>query len=157
MEDQLTKALRDVSLMEGQNNRLKEALISLLDAVLSFAGTAVVANDGARAKIKRAIASADEVLRMSGMLEEAPLQTGTLHDAKVVSVKKEFSVVILNLGRESGVRVGTQFEIYRVDRPIATVIITDTRDHISAALVQNLNVANDPPWVTDTAQVATTE
>jgi hypothetical protein len=157
VEDQLTKALRDVSLLEGQNRRLKEALIALSDAVLSFAGTAVVANDKARADIERAIAAADEVLRKGGLLEEAPLETGTLHHAKVVSVKKEFGVVILNVGRESGLRVGTQFEIYRVDRPIGTVIVTDTREHISAALVQNLNVANDPPRVTDTARVATTE
>lgn len=157
VEERLVKATADIRLLEGQKSKLSDALISLTDAALRFVGTVVTPNEAARADVERAVAAADDALGIGTRLEKAPLQTGSLHDCRIVSVKKDFGVVVLNVGRDKGVRIGMPFEVRRVDRPIGSVIVVDVRDNICAALVQNLNVANDPPKVTDIASVATTD
>jgi hypothetical protein len=157
IEGRMAKAVRDISLLETQKGELRDALIGLSDAALHFVGTVVEPNAAAAADVQTAIASADEALGMGTKIERAPQATGTLHSSRIVSVKKDFGVVVLNVGREHGVRIGMPFEVRRVDRPIGSLLIVDVRDNISAALVQQLADANDPPRVTDTATISTTE
>lgn len=157
VEERLVKAMNDLRLLEGQKAKLSDALIALSDAALRFVGTVVEPNAAARADVEAAVSAADDALGIGTQIEKAPQATGTLHDARIVSVKKDFGVVVLNVGREHGVRIGMPFEVRRVDRPIGSVLVVDVRDNICAALVQHLHVSDDPPRVTDTATVSTTD
>ncbi len=155
VEDRLAKALGDVILLERHRDTLSSALIAMADTALRFADTATGGDEMARASLEAAIDTADAALADVGGAE-APLQSGDLHDCQVVSVKKDYGVVILNVGREAGVRIGMPFEVRRVDRPIANVIVVDRRDHICAALVKDLIAGAENPQVGDAALVATT-
>jgi hypothetical protein len=62
----------------------------------------------------------------------------TLTDATVVEVKPEFALVVANIGRNAGAKVGMPFQVWRDNRRIGDVRVIDVRDRISGAVIQNL-------------------
>ncbi len=77
----------------------------------------------------------------------------TLTDASVIEVKPEFSLVVANIGRETGVRMGMPFQVWRGNRRIGDVRVIDVRDRISGAVTQNLVSEEDPIRVGDRLRV----
>jgi len=51
---------------------------------------------------------------------------------KVLAINKENKFVIVDLGQDAGVNVGRTFEVYREDKPIATIEVIQVRKEISA-------------------------
>ena len=82
---------------------------------------------------------------------------GTIHEASIIGVKDDHGVVVLNIGTNSGAKIGMPFKLFRKDRPVGTSIIIDVRDNISAALIKNLKIQEDYPKVGDLASVDTTQ
>ena len=82
---------------------------------------------------------------------------GTIHEASIIGVKDDHGVVVLNIGTNSGAKIGMPFRLFRKDRPVGTSIIIDVRDNISAALIKNLKIQEDYPKVGDLASVDTTQ
>ena len=82
-------------------------------------------------------------------------EPGQLADAKIVSVKPDLGVAILNVGVDSGAKPGMPFAVYRGDRPIANVLVTDVRQTLSGAIVRELFSAADPIQVGDIGRVDT--
>ncbi len=152
IEGKLVKAVNDLRLLEEEKAGLAGALIALSDAALQLVETAVSSSPEAVARVEAAVAEADSALGLGTARHPAAnASAGTLHDGQVISVKKDYGVVVLNVGREAGVRVGMPFELRRKDRPVGTVTVVDVRDRIAAALVKNLSVADDVPQVGDLA------
>jgi hypothetical protein len=93
----------------------------------------------ARAVLETELRAADRVLGVGG---GGPLdaQAGepTLTDATVVEVKPEFALVVANIGRNAGVKVGMPFQVWRDNRRVGDVRVIDVRDRISGAVIQNL-------------------
>jgi len=93
----------------------------------------------ARAALETELRAAD---RMLGVGEAEPLDAQaagpTLSDATVVEVKPEFALVVANIGRNAGVKVGMPFQVWRDNRRVGDVRVIDVRDRISGAVIQNL-------------------
>ncbi|MFA5145617.1 MAG: hypothetical protein WC723_06430 [Candidatus Omnitrophota bacterium] len=62
-------------------------------------------------------------------LEQASVAALT---GKVLAINKDTNFVIVNLGEESGVSVGSSFQVYRGDNPIAVVEVIQVRRDIAA-------------------------
>jgi hypothetical protein len=93
----------------------------------------------ARAALETELRAADRVLGVGGT-EPLDAQTAgpTLTDASVVEVKPEFALVVANIGRNAGVKVGMPFQVWRDNRRVGDVRVIDVRDRISGAVIQNL-------------------
>ena len=78
---------------------------------------------------------------------------GDLQNARVVSLKNELGIAVLSLGAKDGVKPGMPFEIFREDKPIAKVLVTEVRNAVCGAVVQELAAANDPVRVGDRGRV----
>jgi hypothetical protein len=93
----------------------------------------------ARAALETELRAADRLLGV-GAAEELDAQTAgpTLTDASVVEVKPEFALVVANIGRHAGVKVGMPFQVWRGNRRVGDVRVIDVRDRISGAVIQNL-------------------
>ena len=78
---------------------------------------------------------------------------GDLQNARVVSLKSELGIAVLSIGAKDGVKPGMPFEIYREDKPIAKVLVTEVRNSVCGAVVQELATANDPVRVGDRGRV----
>ena len=93
----------------------------------------------ARAVLEMELRAADRVLGV-GKAEPLDAQAAgpTLTDASVVEVKPEFALVVANIGRDAGVKVGMPFQVWRDNRRVGDVRVIDVRDRISGAVIQNL-------------------
>jgi hypothetical protein len=65
-----------------------------------------------------------------------------LNEARVISVKPEYSLVVCSVGRRHGFRIGTPLRIQRKDRLVGRALVVDSREDISGAVIQDL-VASD--------------
>ena len=158
VEGKLLKAVNDIRLLDEQKLKLSDALIALSDAALRIVAPDLETSPEAVMAVKRAMADADAVLGIdTSNGKDTQPAAGTLHNARVISTKKDHGVIIFNVGRRAGVRVGMPFRLQRQDRPVGRTIVVDVRDNISAAIVQTMTVADDIPRVGDIASVATTQ
>jgi len=157
VEGKLLKAVNDIRLLDEEKMRVSDALIALSDAALRLIDSVGDDSPEAVVAVKEAVMDADAALGIGSAKANDPQSAaGTLHHARVISAKKDFGVIVFNVGRDAGVRIGMPFRLHRKDRPIGRTIVVDVRDNISAALVQNLILADDAPRVGDIASVATT-
>ena len=75
-----------------------------------------------------------------------------LSAASVVSVKPELGVVVLDVGNRDGAKPGIPFNVFRADKPIARVLLTDVRGTISGAVIRELFSPSDKLMIGDRAQ-----
>ncbi len=158
VEGKLLKAVNDIRLLDEQNLKLSDALMSLSDAALRLVESGEGRSPEAVVALKMVMAEADAVLGIDrAKAKDAQYAAGTIHSARVISTKKDHGVIVFNVGRAAGVRVGMPFRLQRKDHPVGRTIVVDVRDNISAAIVQTMTVADDNPRVGDIASVATTQ
>ena len=71
----------------------------------------------------------------------------------ILDINKELGMVILNGGRQDGVKPGLQFAVVQGDRAVATVRVVDVRTAIAGAVIQK--PGRELPRVQDRAIVVT--
>jgi hypothetical protein len=86
-------------------------------------------------------------------VDAAPV-AATLLDGLVISTKDDLALVVINIGRRQGVQRGMPFEVLRDRRVVGTGRVVDVREHISGAVIQDLNSGQDPIKVSDHLRVA---
>jgi|GEM_PF-3890850 hypothetical protein len=64
---------------------------------------------------------------------------GTLETAQVVDVNARLQVVVLNVGREAGVRIGMPFLVLRGDRLIGRVRVVEVRRQVCGARIEEVD------------------
>lgn len=105
----------------------------------------------ARASLETQLRAASRLMQVG---DNEPTQGGpTLMDASVVEIKPEFALVVANIGREKGVRLGMPFQVWRGNRRVGDVRVIDVRDRISGAVTQNLVSEDNPIQVGDRLRV----
>lgn len=155
VQDRLLKALSDLRIVDEQKKKVSEALVSLAEASMLFARSAQTTDAASKQALETALANGDKVLRGASVGSDDPTITKNLHEARVVSLKQELGVAVLDVGSRDGVKPGMPFEIYREDKPVARVLVTEVRKGVSGAVVQELMNAADPVKVGDRGKVDT--
>jgi cell shape-determining protein MreC len=77
----------------------------------------------------------------------------SLMDGSVISVKDEWSFVVINLGEKQGVKIGMPMRVMRDDRKIATLRVVDVRQKICGAVIQEMDSEKEKIRVGDRLQV----
>ncbi|OYW73329.1 MAG: hypothetical protein B7Z37_21985 [Verrucomicrobia bacterium 12-59-8] len=151
-QERLLAALSDLRIMKEQRDELANALIELAESGMGLMKSAQNADPAAADRLNKAITLADAALVKAGGGENGQA-AGDLQNARVVSLKNELGIAVLSLGAKDGVKPGMPFEIYREDKPIAKVLVTEVRNSVCGAVVQELAAANDPVRVGDRGRV----
>ena len=107
----------------------------------------------ARASLEMELRASDRLLGVGADDLDAQAAGPTLTDASVVEVKPEFALVVANIGRNAGVKVGMPFQVWRDNRRVGDVRVIDVRDRLSGAVVQNLVSEEDAIKVGDRLRV----
>ena len=152
LQQRLLTALSDLRILEGQKRALATALMELTESSLAFARETVNVEGAPKQALNGGIAKAEAVLR-SLQGEASAADEGQLHHARVVSLKEDAGVVVLNVGLRQGVHPGMPFSIYREDKPVARALVVDVRQGICGAVIQELVSKGDPVKVGDTGKV----
>jgi hypothetical protein len=141
LEQRLLKAVSDLKIVQDQKDKLSEQLIRLNEAVLRYVKNASSVDGDARMALETEMRSSSGLLGIAGAGQPAATRdpAGTLTDARVISVKDELALVVANLGRQQGVKIGMPFQVWREGRKIGIVRVVDVRETISGAVIQSLD------------------
>lgn len=153
LQQRLLKAVRAAELEREQSGKLAQQLIELSEAVAGYlktAGTGGDAEASTKSALETELQSTDVVLGLRApKASKAPV---TVSRGKVVSMDPEIGLIVLNVGRKGGARVGMPIEILRTDRPIGSAMVVDVRDSICGAVLNELVSENDDVRIGDRIQ-----
>ncbi|MBK8038626.1 MAG: hypothetical protein IPK22_16085 [Verrucomicrobiaceae bacterium] len=156
-QERLLAALSDLRIVKQQRDELAHSLMEVAEASVNLARSAPNADPSAADTLNKTLTAADGLLSKVG--NTSPVensQAADLQNARVVSLKSELGIAVLSLGRKDGVKPGMPFEIFREDKPIAKVLITEVRQSVCGAIVQELADNTDPVRVGDRGRAETT-
>jgi len=156
LEQRLLKAVRDLQIVEDQNGKLKDQLVRINEAILLYVKNASSVDGNARMELETEIRSSTALLGIAGAGVQPAANTdpaGSLTEARVISVKDELALVVANLGRRQGAKIGMPFQVWRDGRQIGLVRVVDVRESISGAVIQSLDPSETTVKVGDTLRV----
>jgi len=149
--NRLIAALNDLRLIKTEQKRLADALFNLLEASTEFSQVASPGNPESAQKLGTAQQNAESALK-SSINQSGDLAKKELTDASVVSIKPELGVLVLDVGSKDGAKAGMPFNIFRADKPIARVLVTDVRPTVSGAVIRELFSQSDKLMIGDRGQ-----
>jgi hypothetical protein len=155
-QERLLAALSDLRIAETSRGKLEESLMELAEASLQFAKTVPNPEPTSGDRLQKALVKAEATLAAaSARPTETSQPAADLENARIVSLKNELGIAVLSVGARDGVKPGMPFEIFREDKPIAKVLVTEVRNSVSGAVVQELANVSDPVRVGDKGKVDT--
>jgi hypothetical protein len=148
----LLNAVNDYRLAEKDKKTLAEQLVQLSDASMAHLKEPT---ETSRKRLEQALAQASVALQGGGKNESQPAAV-PLESAKVVSVKKDLGLAVINAGKETGVRLGMPMKFVRASREIASGVVVDCRDRITGVLVTIVHAEGDSVSIGDTVKLEPT-
>ena len=110
--------------------------LELVDAAIVLEASATQADDRTRKLAKDAFAGAEAALGLAPSPETKAKKTRALSQGgKIVSVKRDFGIAVMDLGTLQGVDIGMPFDITRNGKLVGSAMVIDVRDHISGVFV----------------------
>jgi hypothetical protein len=155
-QERLLASLSDLRIAENSRRSLAEGLMELAEVSLQFAKSAQSPEPALSDRLSKALTKAEEALHSAAASPQTEMVTSepaNLQDARVVSLKPDLGIAVLSVGSRDGVKPGMPFEIYREDKPIAKILVTEVRSSVSGAVVQELANTADPVKVGDRGKV----
>lgn len=154
-QERLLAAISDLRIVKEQRDQLAESLIEVAEASVNLARSAPTADPAAADRLNKVLTHADGVLSKLGGSSPVDTTAGDMQNARVVSLKPELGIAVLNVGMKDGVKPGMPFEIFREDKPVAKVLVTEVRNAVAGAIVQELANSADPVRVGDRGRADT--
>jgi len=142
LEQRLLKAVADLKIIQDQKDKLADQLIRIQEAIIRYVKNASSVDGDARMALETELRSSAALLGAAGPPAQPAADTdpaGSLTDARVISVKDELALVVANLGRRQGAKIGMPFQVWREGRKIGIVRVVDVRENISGAVIQSLD------------------
>ncbi len=136
LEQRLLQAVSDLRIEREEVEKLRDQLVRLAEAMLPYLAASTVEDAELRAAVEAQMRQAAEMAYP--MPETPPEDHATLTDARVLSVKDEWSLVVGNLGEREGVKVGMPFRVIRSGETIAELLVVEVRDRVFGAVIQNI-------------------
>jgi hypothetical protein len=136
LEDKVVTAVKELY----QSEMKRREALHLMDKLLSSTELLLKSapNEDPKTRADYEVASRAAKNYLAGRDGAAIPLAGSLADGKIADLNPELNAVILNLGRNQGVKEGMPFVIYQDSVEIGTVKIVLARDLISAAVVESV-------------------
>jgi hypothetical protein len=147
LEQRLLKAVSDLKIIQDQRDQLSDQLIRINEAILRYVKTASSVDGDARMQLETEMRSSQKELGLIGApgaqpapaSADDPQSVGSLTDARVISVKDDLDLVVANIGRKQGVKIGMPFQVWHNGNQIGVVRVVDVRESIAGAVIQSLD------------------
>jgi hypothetical protein len=153
LRTRLIAAVRDMRLLQKENDSVREKLVLLSESVMELLKSSEGINADARLKVEENLRTVSSLLNKQ---KTTSANAPGLTSGSVVDVKPDLSLVVANLGSRQGVKNGMPFQVWRGDKQIASVRVVDVRDALSGAIVQNTINSTEPVRAGDTLRIDTT-
>ncbi len=137
LQERLIAAVADYRLADRKVKDLTDRVVNLSEAALALLGDA--ADPLSRERLQKELAAANHSL-IAGKAEAAAAPV-SLEAAKVISLKDDLGLAVINTGAESGLRLGTPMRLVRAEKTVATGLVVDVRSRIAGVLLTSANAA----------------
>lgn len=153
-EDRLVQAAADFQVQQERLDELENASFRLAASVSDYLRQAVVADPDARLRVETSLRELDVVLGLR-QKPRPDVRTGSLQQARVVSVAQDSGLLVLNLGENQEASIGMRFRLFRNQLPLGNLILVDVRKDVSGAFVEEFDASAESPRVGDLAVLET--
>jgi hypothetical protein len=138
LEKRLLECFQELRALQSSNESARSQLLLLHETVQVLLLTAKDTSPQSRMGVEIELRKTSELLGTS--LEKPPrnLQS-SLNDGIVIDTKEEISLVVVNVGKVNGVKVGMPFQVLRNGKLINSIRIIDVREKISGGVIQSLS------------------
>jgi FtsZ-binding cell division protein ZapB len=154
-QDRLLSALSDLRVSETSRQKLADSLMELAEVSLAFAKSVQNPDPVTGDRLQKALVTAESTLAIASSQTVQDKQSVVdLQSIRIVSLKNELGIAVIAAGAKEGVKPGMPFDIYREDKPIAKALVTEVRNSVSGAVIQELASLSDPVRVGDRAKVS---
>ncbi|MCX6868964.1 MAG: hypothetical protein NTV46_22735 [Verrucomicrobia bacterium] len=153
-DDRLVQAASDLQLANERVTQLEGSVTRLSAAVNDYLRQAVVADPAARLRVESSLRELDAILGLR-QKPRPDVRTGSLQQARIVSLDPQSGMLILNIGESQGARIGMTFRLTRGRQPYGKAILADVRKEVSGVFVEALDSATDSPRPGDIAIIET--
>jgi hypothetical protein len=153
-DDRLIQAAADLQLAHERIVGLETAANQLSSNITDYLRQAVVSDPDARLRVESSLRELDALLGLR-QKPRPDVRTGTLQQARVVSLDQESGMMVFNLGESHGAKIGMTFILLRGQQPYGKAILADVRKGISGAFVESLDNPTESPRPGDLAVLAT--
>lgn len=137
LEERLLQCLRELRLLKDDKNSARQQLLMLSEAIQMLLLTSVETNPQTRLAVESELRKTSELLRDKIRLQENSVEP-SLASGVVLDTRDEISLVVANIGRAHGVKVGMPFQVFRNGKLINTIKIVDVREKFSGGVIQSL-------------------
>jgi hypothetical protein len=153
-DDRLVQAAADLQIANERITSLELAARGLATSTTEYLRQSVVSDPNARVGVETSLRELDAILGLT-QKPRPDVRTGTLQQARVVSIDQQSGMLVLNLGETQGARIGMTFQLLRGQQPYAKAILADVRKGISGAFVEQLDAVAEAPRPGDLAVLET--
>ncbi len=135
LDKRLLAAVNDLRISEQANESLRGRIVRLSEVVMGFMKSAESADTEARARVESELRAADTSLTAGGGESLLMRDRRAVEQARIISVKSDLGLIVIDSGDSTGMRVGMPLSIFRKDKPVAAALVVDVRGGISGAVV----------------------
>ena len=153
-DDRLIQAAADLQLANERITGLESSVTRLAAAVNDYLRQAVVSDPDARLRVETSLRELDAVLGLR-QKPRPDVRTGSLQQARIVSLDQESGMLVLNIGESQGARIGMTFRLARGQQPYGKAILADVRKGVSGLFVESLDNPAETPRPGDLAILET--
>lgn len=136
IEARLLQAIRELRVLKERNQLAAEQLVRLsekIGLVLQSVGTA---DPQLRESVEIELRRTREIVGAPDAPATDPVAADLSH-AMVIDHREDLGLIVANVGKLHGVKLGMPFRVMRGTQRIANAIVVDVRDRISGAVIQN--------------------
>lgn len=153
-DDRLIQAAADLQLANERISELEGSAGRLAASVNDYLPQAVVSDPETRLRVESSLRELDSVLG----LRQKPrpvARTGSLQQARIVSLDEKSGMLVLNIGESQGAKIGMSFLLTRCSQSYGKAILADVRKGVSGVFVESLDPAAPSPRPGDLAILET--
>jgi hypothetical protein len=137
LEQRLLAAVSDLQLAEKERDEFRDQMLRTNEAMLHYLKSSQGGDAQARLEVETQLRGTNQLIAKS--TTAAPEPEASLMDARVISLKDEWSFVVANIGEKQGVKIGMPLRVLRDERKIATIRVVDVRRRICGAVIQEID------------------
>lgn len=153
-DDRLIQAAADLQLSNERLSQIESIATRLAASFHDYLRLAVVSDPDARLRVETSLRELDATLGLR-QKPRPDIRSGSLQQARVVSLDQESGMLVLNIGESQGARIGMTFRLSRGQQPYGKAILADVRKGVSGLFVESLDNTSETPRPGDNATLET--
>ena len=155
-DDRLIRAAADLEIANERITQLETAASRMMTNIGVYLREAVVSDAQTRIQVETSLRELDAVLGLR-QKPRPDVRTGSLKQARIVSIDQESGMLVLNIGERQGARIGMTFRLVRGQKPYGKAILADVREAVCGIFVEAIDEDSEiTPRLGDLAILETT-